>query len=239
MIGVQKSILLFVIGIIDYNFLCFREAIQQVFELRNKNQGFIAPSMNHHSNIINSQSAIVNSETQNATSNSAAVQNWSYKDEPVTLLSRAEQCKWIPVACSMTENCKYKFHLKKLIWNVVMLRWVILFWLLWKICYVFMFGNHAQSEFETYLTLYFHVSSAVVQILTRGALKCRICTCRMRDILTFILVYIFCVGNIFIFLGFHNHYNLRCRSMFCDEAVIFQSILPHLKAVFLMASLRC
>lgn len=27
------------LGIIDYNFLCFREAIQQVFELRNKCQG--------------------------------------------------------------------------------------------------------------------------------------------------------------------------------------------------------
>lgn len=24
------------LGVIDYNFLCFREAIQQVFELRNK-----------------------------------------------------------------------------------------------------------------------------------------------------------------------------------------------------------
>ncbi|KAJ8944313.1 hypothetical protein NQ314_009504 [Rhamnusium bicolor] len=26
------------LSIIDYNFLCFRNAIQQVFELRNKNQ---------------------------------------------------------------------------------------------------------------------------------------------------------------------------------------------------------
>lgn len=32
-------------GIIDYNFLCFRNAIQQVFELRNKNQSPINNSV--------------------------------------------------------------------------------------------------------------------------------------------------------------------------------------------------
>lgn len=36
-------------GIIDYNFLCFREAIQQVFELRNK--------------MLNSSTAMTNSTT--------------------------------------------------------------------------------------------------------------------------------------------------------------------------------
>lgn len=30
------------LGVIDYNFLCFRDAITQVFELRNKSQGAIA-----------------------------------------------------------------------------------------------------------------------------------------------------------------------------------------------------
>jgi Ras-related GTP-binding protein C/D len=75
LIGVQEGILLFVVGIIDYNFLCFREAIQQVFELRNKNPVLVALSTNHHSNIINSQNATVNSETPNTTLNSAAVQS--------------------------------------------------------------------------------------------------------------------------------------------------------------------
>lgn len=34
-------------GVIDYNFLCFRKAIQQVFELRNK--ALAATSVNDHS----------------------------------------------------------------------------------------------------------------------------------------------------------------------------------------------
>jgi hypothetical protein len=66
--------LIFVVGIIDYNFLCFREAIQQVFELRNKSQVFVALSTNHHSNILSNQNTTVNSETQNTTLNSATVQ---------------------------------------------------------------------------------------------------------------------------------------------------------------------
>lgn len=48
---------LFLSGIIDYNFLCFREAIQQVFELRNKTQTPISNSagspMLNGQNIIN------------------------------------------------------------------------------------------------------------------------------------------------------------------------------------------
>lgn len=78
--------MLFVTGIIDYNFLCFREAIQQVFELRNKSQVLVALSTNHHSNVISSQNTTLNSETQNTTLNSTAVQSWRHKDEPVILL---------------------------------------------------------------------------------------------------------------------------------------------------------
>ncbi|PNF39760.1 Ras-related GTP-binding protein D [Cryptotermes secundus] len=61
-------------GIIDYNFLCFREAIQQVFELRNKSQVYVALTTNHHSNVLSNQNTTVNSETQNTALNSAAVQ---------------------------------------------------------------------------------------------------------------------------------------------------------------------
>jgi hypothetical protein len=78
--------LIYVVGIIDYNFLCFREAIQQVFELRNKSQVFVALSTNHHSNILNNQNTTVNSETQNSALNSATVQSWRYEDEPYVLL---------------------------------------------------------------------------------------------------------------------------------------------------------
>ncbi|PSN48265.1 Ras-related GTP-binding protein D [Blattella germanica] len=61
--------------IIDYNFLCFREAIQQVFELRNKSQMLVTINSNHHSNAISNQTTTVNSETQNSTLNAAAVQS--------------------------------------------------------------------------------------------------------------------------------------------------------------------
>lgn len=40
-------IFFWVAGVIDYNFLCFRKAIQQVFELRNK--ALAATSANNHS----------------------------------------------------------------------------------------------------------------------------------------------------------------------------------------------
>ena len=66
---------LFIVGIIDYNFLCFRDAIQQVFELRNKNQVLLPLTTHHHSNITSNQNAAVNLETQNATLNSGTVQN--------------------------------------------------------------------------------------------------------------------------------------------------------------------
>lgn len=46
----------YIAGIIDYNFLCFREAIQQVFELRNKNQTPISNSAG--SPTINGQNII-------------------------------------------------------------------------------------------------------------------------------------------------------------------------------------
>lgn len=42
---------------IDYNFLCFREAIQQVFELRSKGQKVSESTLNVSSN-INSQTDI-------------------------------------------------------------------------------------------------------------------------------------------------------------------------------------
>jgi hypothetical protein len=111
-------LMFFVIGIIDYNFLCFREAIQQVFELRNKNQVLMALTTNHHSNIINSQNATVNSETQNITLNSAAVQSWRYKVEPVVLLLLAEHCRWMLIPCTRMDVCRYRFRLKKL--NILM-----------------------------------------------------------------------------------------------------------------------
>lgn len=48
-------------GLIDYNFLCFREAIQQVFELRNKTL------FNNTSNPENSSSsALLNGKTSGA-----------------------------------------------------------------------------------------------------------------------------------------------------------------------------
>lgn len=71
----QKIFVLFIVGIIDYNFLCFRDAIQQVFELRNENQVLLPLTTNHHSNITSNQNSTVNLETQNATLNSGTVQN--------------------------------------------------------------------------------------------------------------------------------------------------------------------
>jgi len=62
-------------GIIDYNFLCFRDAIQQVFELRNENQVLLPLTTNHHSNITSNQNTTANLEAQNATLNSGTVQN--------------------------------------------------------------------------------------------------------------------------------------------------------------------
>jgi len=46
-------------GVIDYNFLCFRKAIQQVFELRNK--ALAATNANNHSS-----SPASTNETSNA-----------------------------------------------------------------------------------------------------------------------------------------------------------------------------
>lgn len=41
------------IGVIDYNFLCFRDAIQQVFELRNKSLVLVGQSSNSESSLVN------------------------------------------------------------------------------------------------------------------------------------------------------------------------------------------
>lgn len=59
-----RFIVLFV-GIIDYNFLCFRKAIQQVFELRNKSLTPISNSMG--SPMINGQN--INEEHLNSALN--------------------------------------------------------------------------------------------------------------------------------------------------------------------------
>lgn len=76
MVGVNRRFfVVFIVGIIDYNFLCFRDAIQQVFELRNENQVHLPLTTNHHSNITSSQNTTVNLEAQNATLNSGTVQN--------------------------------------------------------------------------------------------------------------------------------------------------------------------
>jgi len=76
LVGVTEDFfVVFIIGIIDYNFLCFRDAIQQVFELRNENQVLLPLTTNHHSNITSNQNTTANLEAQNATLNSGSVQN--------------------------------------------------------------------------------------------------------------------------------------------------------------------
>lgn len=45
-------------GIIDYNFLCFRNAIQQVFELRNKAQNTTMTTISSGSPMVNGNSIV-------------------------------------------------------------------------------------------------------------------------------------------------------------------------------------
>jgi hypothetical protein len=48
----------FILGTIDYNFLCFKQAIQEVFEVRNKASQPPLPSNNtHHANHTGSAGA--------------------------------------------------------------------------------------------------------------------------------------------------------------------------------------
>jgi Ras-related GTP-binding protein C/D len=53
------------IGVIDYNFLCFRKAIQQVFELRNK--ALAATNANNHSSSPTSTNETSNAPTVSQT----------------------------------------------------------------------------------------------------------------------------------------------------------------------------
>jgi hypothetical protein len=76
LVGVTEDFfVVFIVGIIDYNFLCFRDAIQQVFELRNENQVLLPIATNHHSNITSNQNTTANLEAQNVALNSGTVQN--------------------------------------------------------------------------------------------------------------------------------------------------------------------
>lgn len=65
-------IICYISGVIDYNFLCFREAITRVFELRSKNQAVAEPTPNENTlENQNSSPPIIMNGTLNSSESSS------------------------------------------------------------------------------------------------------------------------------------------------------------------------